>query len=100
MRPSQILEQHRQAIIELEKRYKEKGITNFRVIGSVADGTDTETSDIDFLVDAERHVSLFTIGGLYSDLEDLVKIKIDLVLSSEIPPYFKERILSEAKPIC
>ena len=99
MRASQILEKHRQAIRELEKRYEEKGITNFRVIGSVANGTDTEHSDIDFLVDARDNVSLFTIGGLYSELEYILNIKIDLVVSSEIHPYFKKRILEEAKHV-
>lgn len=99
MRPSQLLEQHRQAIQSLETCYKKKGITNFRVIGSVANGTDTESSDIDFLVDVEENVGLFAVGGLYSDLEDLLKIKIDLVLSNQIHPYFRERILKEAKYI-
>lgn len=99
MRASQVLEQHRKAIRDIAEQYKEKGITNIRVFGSVADGTDTEHSDIDFLVDAEKNVSLFTIGILYSDLEDILNRKIDLVVSDEIPHYFKERILKEAKLI-
>lgn len=99
MRASQILDQHRQALREIGERYKSRGITNLRVFGSVATGTDTEHSDIDFLVDAEGNVSLLTIGSLYSDLEETLNRKIDLVVSDEIPHYFKEKILNEARTI-
>lgn len=99
MRASQLLDRHRQALREIGERYKSKGITNFRVFGSVATGTDTEHSDIDFLVDAENHVSLLTIGGLYSELEEILNRKIDLVISDEIPHFFREKILNEARSV-
>ncbi len=99
MRASQVLELHRNAIREVGERYKPKGITNLRVFGSVVNGTDTESSDIDFLVDAEKHVSLFTIGCFYSDLEDILKRNIDLVVSDEIPSSFKLQVLNEAKAV-
>lgn len=99
MRASQLLEHHRQTLREIGERYKSKGITNLRVFGSVATGTDTEHSDIDFLIDAENNVSLLTIGSLYSDLEETLDRKIDLVVSDEIPPYFREKILSEARTV-
>lgn len=99
MRPSKLLDQHRKALREIGNRYKSQGITNLRVFGSVATGTDTEHSDIDFLVDAERNVSLLTIGGLYSDLEEILNRKIDLVVSDEIPHYFREKILNEARTV-
>ncbi len=100
MRASHVLEQHREALHEIAQRYAGKGLTNLRVFGSVARGTDTGKSDIDFLVDADKSVSLLTIGALYSELEDLLGMKIDLVLSEEIPNFFMERILNEAKPVC
>ncbi len=99
MRASKVLDQHRQAIRAVGERYREKGITNLRVFGSVVDGTDTDSSDIDFLVDAEKHVSLFTIGGLYSDLEDILKRKIDLVLSDEVPSHLKATMFDKAKAV-
>lgn len=99
MKASQILDIQREALRNAARRYADKGISNLRVFGSVATGNDTEDSDIDFLIDAEHHVSLFTIGGLYSDLEDIVQRSIDLVVTDEIPPSFKNRILAEAKPV-
>ena len=99
MKASQVLDMHRPALRAVIQQYAEKGLSNLRVFGSVANGSDTEHSDIDFLVDAEQHVTLFTIGGLYSDLEDIVQRKIDLVVSDEIPLFFRKKILSEAKPI-
>lgn len=99
MRASHVLNHHRQQLRAVAEVYKDKGITNLRVIGSIADGTDTEISDIDFLVDAEKNVSLFIIGALYSDLEDIVQRKIDLLIADEIPKYFKSKVLSKAVAI-
>lgn len=49
----------------------------------VADGTDTEDSDIDFLVDAGHEgctCGLFTICGMHYDLEKALRCKIDFII--------------------
>lgn len=99
MRPSEILKERRDLVKEIAQQYSNKGLYNLRIFGSVADGTDTEESDIDFLVDTEDGVGLFALGGLYSALEDLLQCKIDLLSSRELPNRVKNRILMEAKPI-
>ena len=59
-RPSTALIVHRSAVRRLLARH---GLKNPRVFGSVARGKDTESSDLDILVDAPRGVSLLDIVG-------------------------------------
>ncbi len=49
------------------------------LVGSVARGEDSPDSDYDFLVDFEKGVTLFDIGGLEADLEDLLGAPVDVV---------------------
>ncbi len=49
------------------------------LVGSVARGEDSPNSDYDFLVDFEQGVTLFDIGGLEADLEDLLGARVDVV---------------------
>ncbi len=96
MRPSESLELHRTAVRDLVARYP---AANPRVFGSVARGTDTDASDIDILVDDLPGCTLFRLGGLQMDLQDLLGVKVDLVLPDELPEKYRESILSEARAV-
>ncbi len=95
MLPSDALLRNREKIGAIMRRYAERGITNLRVFGSVAQQRDSEESDIDFLVDAEK-ISYFTLGGLQSELEDLLGVSVDLVVSDAIKEGIRDGILAEA----
>jgi hypothetical protein len=95
MSPSESLKQHRREIGDIMRRYEAFGITNLRVFGSVARGEDSSGSDIDFLIDAGK-VSLLTLGGLQSELEDLLGVHVDLVPSDAIKEGAKEGIIAGA----
>ena len=71
-----VLVEHREAILAAAKRRKARSIA---LVGSVARGTDTEESDYDFLVDFDKGITLFGIGGLEADLEDLLGCNVDVV---------------------
>ena len=75
------------------------GASNVRIFGSVANGTAGQNSDIDFLVDLEKGRSLFDLGGLLMDLQQLFGRKVDVVTENGLHWYIKDRILREAKPI-
>jgi len=75
------------------------GASNVRIFGSVANGTADQNSDIDFLVDLEQGRSLFDLGGLLMDLQELFGRKVDVVTENGLHWYIKERILSEARPL-
>jgi predicted nucleotidyltransferase len=72
---------------------------NVRVFGSVARGDNTETSDIDLLVTPKPGCSLFDLGGLLEDLQDLLGCRVDVVTEEGLKPRLRERILREAVPL-
>lgn len=96
MRPSEVLDRHREEIKSLLARYP---VTNPRIFGSVADGSDNDESDLDILVDALPKASLFDLGGLHSELEDLLGIRVDLVTPAEIHAEIRGRVLQSARPL-
>ena len=92
----EIIQDRKEQILALAAKY---GASNVRIFGSVANGTADEKSDIDFLVDLDKGRSLFDLGGLLMDLQQLLNRKVDVVTENGLHWYIKERILSEAKPI-
>nr|CAD6409602.1 nucleotidyltransferase [Rhizobium sp. Q54] len=97
MRPSEVLEKNREAIREATKRFN---AANPRVFGSVARGEDRDGSDLDILVDALPGSTLFTLGGLYSELETIMNgVRVDLLTPGELPESIRSRVLAEAKAI-
>jgi len=55
------------------------------------------TSDIDFLVDLEPGRSLFDLGGLLMDLQDLLGRKVDVVTEKSLHWYIRDKVRTEAK---
>lgn len=72
---------------EFRSRYKEQILaiaakhhaSNVRVFGSVANGTATDSSDIDLLVHLDDEASLMDLAALYRELETLCARKVDVV---------------------
>ncbi len=96
MRPSQVLSQHRDAVCKAALRYR---VSNPRVFGSVLQGADTEGSDLDLLVDPLPGTTLFDLGGLQDELEQLMGVHVDVLTPKDLPPKFREQVLAEARPV-
>lgn len=75
-RRERVLLEHRGAIRSAASRRRARSIA---LAGSVASGDDTDDSDYDFVVDFLPGVTLFDIGGLQVDLEELLDAKVDVV---------------------
>lgn len=88
-----ILNNYRQEILELANKY---GAYNVRIFGSVARGEADANSDIDFLVDMEVGRSLFDLGGLLMELQELLGCRVDLVTEKGLRKRLRERVLREA----
>jgi len=73
---SLILEQNREAINDLARAHKAVSVA---VFGSVARGDDTDTSDIDFLVEFESGSSLFDLLHLQDALTELLGCEVDII---------------------
>jgi predicted nucleotidyltransferase len=96
MKPSQALEGKRDAVRALVARYP---AANPRLFGSVLHGDDREDSDIDILVDALPGATLFDLGELQMDLEDLLGVRVDLRTPGELSRFFRQDVLAEAVPL-
>jgi predicted nucleotidyltransferase len=72
------------------------GARNIRVFGSVARGEADEKSDVDFLVEMEPGRSLFDLGGLLMDLQDVLGRDVDVVTERGLNPRIRDRVLKEA----
>lgn len=96
MKPSVLLQQHRNHIREAASRF---AVVNPRVFGSVLHGQDTEDSDFDLLVDTLPGTTLFDLGGLQDELEELLGVPVDLLTPGDLPKKFRDQVLAEAQPI-
>ena len=96
MKPSRALELKRAAVREAASRFR---TANPRIFGSVLHGTDTEGSDLDLLVDALPGTTLFDLGALQVELEDLLGVRVDLLTPGDLPVKFRARVLDEARPV-
>ena len=67
---------------------------NVRVFGSVARNEANDTSDIDFLVHMQPG-SGFAIGGLQWRLEELLKLKVDVLPDTSLHYRIRDKKLAE-----
>lgn len=96
LKPSTVLNQHRELIRQTVLRHRS---SNPRVFGSIIHGTDTETSDLDLLVDPLPGVTLFDLGAIQIELETRLGISVDVLTPKDLPVKFRDQILGEALPV-
>ena len=96
MKPTIALDLKRAAMREAVSRFH---TVNPRVFGSVLHGDDREGSDLDLLVDALPGATLFDLGGLQAELEDLLGVRVDVLTPGDLPPKFRQQVLAEAQPV-
>jgi predicted nucleotidyltransferase len=93
---AELVRARREDILRTASHY---GAYHVRVFGSVARGEADEQSDLDLLVDLEAGRSLFDLGGLLTDLEELLGCAVDVVTEEGLRDRIKTRVLREAIPL-
>ena len=96
MKPSAALALNRDAIRQIVRTHR---AMNPRVFGSVAHGDDSDDSDLDLLVDALPGATLFDLGGLQDELQELLGVQVDLLTPGDLPAKFRDKVLAEAQPV-
>lgn len=71
---------------DIERIARARGALDIRLVGSVARGEETRTSDIDFLVRFAPGRSLFDQAGLIHDLEELLGVDVDVISEGGLRP--------------
>ncbi len=96
MKAGELVKENRSDILRIAARH---GARNLRVFGSVARGDAGPDSDLDILVNMEPGRSLFDMGELLVDLQDLLGCTVDVVSERGLRPRIRKRVLDEAVPI-
>ncbi|MBI5122659.1 nucleotidyltransferase family protein [Candidatus Roizmanbacteria bacterium] len=78
-------------IIPILKKY---GVSRASLFGSVVRGDDKKSSDVDILVEVGKNTTLFDMIDIKSDLEKVLKKKVDLVEYKGIKSALRDNILS------
>jgi uncharacterized protein len=68
------------------------GIRNLRVFGSVARGEDRPDSDVDLLADLPPGLSLFRLGRVEAELENILGSRVDLIPAGDLKPGVRARV--------
>lgn len=96
MKPSEALNSNREAIRQVVTSHRAR---NARVFGSVLHGDDTESSDLDILVDPTQDTTLMDIGAIRYELRVLLGVPVDVLTPKALPDSFRNSVLAEAIPV-
>jgi len=86
------IQEIKEKITPILQRY---GIEKAAIFGSLAKGKAKINSDVDILVEIKSDMSLLDFIGIKIELEEALKMKVDLVEYDTIKPMIKEKILAE-----
>jgi predicted nucleotidyltransferase len=79
----------KQVIIPILKLY---GVSKAAIFGSYSRGDQTDTSDIDIVIDPPQGMSYFTFFDLKEALEKQIQKKVDLLTYRGLNPHIKPYI--------
>lgn len=96
MKPSVALDHHREAIRQIVARHRAR---NARVFGSALTGMDTDTSDLDLLIDPTDETTLMDIGAIRLELRNLLGVEVDVLTPNALPDKFRDQVLRQARPV-
>lgn len=95
LRPSIPLELHAARVRQVADRF---ALSNLRVFGSAALGTDHEASDVDLLVEAADDVDFLTLGAFRNEVAQLLGFPVDVVIDEGNSPAV-QAIRAQAVPL-
>lgn len=96
MKPSLALASNRELI---RRVVASRRACNPRVFGSVLHGNDTESSDLDLLIDPTPETTLLDIGAIRHELLQLLGVPVNALTPRALPEKFRALVLSEAAPV-
>ena len=96
MKHSELLNSYRSEICRMVEQNHAR---NPRVFGSVLHDGNTDNSDLDLLVDPMQETTLFNLGALQVELEQLLGISVDILTPGDLPMKFRDHVLKEAVPV-
>ena len=96
MRPSAALEKNRETIKRIVEQHRGY---NARIFGSVVNGSDSEASDLDILIDPMPDMTFFDIGAMRHELMDHLGVSVDVLTPKSLPAQIRTDVLKSSRPI-
>jgi predicted nucleotidyltransferase len=93
MKPSEALATNRAAIRQIVESHRAR---NARVFGSVLYGQDTDSSDLDILIDPTPDTTLMDVAAIQVELQRLLGVSVDVLTPNALPDSFRAKVLAEA----
>ncbi|HAH57769.1 MAG TPA: hypothetical protein DCL86_06445 [Bacteroidales bacterium] len=91
------------AIQDIERKIspilKKYGISSASLVGSVARGQETESSDIDLVIELNTPVGLLTFARIKRELEGVLGKPVDLLERSALKSRIKQYLLKDEIPL-
>ena len=86
------IEKYKEIILEILKKHEVKKASLF---GSIVREEMTIDSDIDLIIEFKGDKSLLDLAALQIELEEKLKLKVDILTYNSIHPLLKDQILAE-----
>lgn len=96
MKPSEALASNRAAIRHVVESHRAR---NARVFGSVLRGQDTDSSDLDILIDPTPETTLMDVAAIQVELQRLLGVPVDVLTPKALPDKFRNVVVAEAMPV-
>ena len=97
MRPSEALQLYRN---DIRRIVEQNDARNPRVFGSSVHGGDTESSDLDLLVDPiDGKTTLFSLAQIQLEIESLTGVQVDIATPMALHERYRRQVLNEAVPV-
>lgn len=92
----QQIERIKRKVLPILRRH---GVRKAAVFGSFARGESNKNSDLDLLVELEDEKTLLDLASLKVELEESLKMRVDVLTYKSLNPLLRDRILNEQKVI-
>jgi len=86
------IEEIRAIVGPIARKY---GVERVYLFGSYARGESADNSDLDLRIDKGSLKGMFALCGLYTEIEEALKMKIDLLTTGSLEDDFLHRIQDE-----
>ncbi len=86
------IEKYKEIILEILKKHEVKKASLF---GSIVREKMTINSDIDLIIEFKGDKSLLDLAALQIELEEKLKLKVDILTYNSIHPLLKDQILAK-----
>ena len=86
---------------KIAEYFKTQPVLKAWLFGSYSRGEERPDSDVDilFVPDMSQKFSLFTLGGMYMDLKDILNREVDLIPENSLLPFAKQSVEHDKKLI-